>query len=87
LEFDPKSYANYIREDSAAFARAAGTSLDAQVPSCPGWTVGDLVAHLTVAHFFWRLIAERHVQDRHELDDVDPPAPDDPVQYFLDHAN
>jgi uncharacterized protein (TIGR03083 family) len=86
LEFDPKFYADYLRNDSAAFADAAGNNLDAKVPSCPGWMVADLVAHLTEAHYFWRLIAERHIQDRRELDDVDPPTPDDPLQYFLNHA-
>ncbi|MGI9584290.1 MAG: maleylpyruvate isomerase family mycothiol-dependent enzyme [Acidimicrobiia bacterium] len=31
-----------------ANARAAG--VDAAVPSCPGWTVGELVAHTSVVH-------------------------------------
>ena len=87
MNFDPKSYADFMRTDSAAFADAAGDNLGTRVPSCPEWTVADLVAHLTEAHFFWRLIAERHIQDHGELDAVDPPVPEDPVQYFLDHAN
>jgi uncharacterized protein (TIGR03083 family) len=87
LEFDAKTYADFIRRDSAAFAAAARDNLAARVPSCPDWTVEQLVAHLTVAHFFWGLIAERHVQDRRDLEDVEPPAPADPVQFFLDHAN
>jgi uncharacterized protein (TIGR03083 family) len=32
---------------------AAQTDLTAQVPSCPDWTVRDLVAHLGEVHLFW----------------------------------
>jgi uncharacterized protein (TIGR03083 family) len=87
LEFDAKTYADFLRRDSAAFADAARDNLAARVPSCPDWTVEQLVAHLIVTHFFWRLIAERHVQDRRELEDIEPPTPSDPVEYFLDNAN
>jgi uncharacterized protein (TIGR03083 family) len=87
LEFHAKTYADFLRRDSADFADAARDNLAARVPSCPDWTVEQLVAHLTVAHFFWRLIAERHVQDHRELENVEPPTPADPVEFFLDHAN
>jgi uncharacterized protein (TIGR03083 family) len=80
------AYADFVRRDSAAFAAAAGGNLGANVPSCPAWTVADLVDHLTEAHLFWRVIAERRVQDRRELGDLELPTPPDPVQYFLDHA-
>lgn len=42
--------------------------LDAPVPSCPGWTVADLVDHLTTVFEFWRTQAER----------ADPTAPAEP---------
>ncbi|WP_042412703.1 maleylpyruvate isomerase family mycothiol-dependent enzyme [Streptacidiphilus anmyonensis] len=54
-----------IEERSAAFRAAltaltpltAGGSLDAplaaKVPSCPEWTLGDLVVHLGMVHRFW----------------------------------
>lgn len=45
-------------EGFAAAATAAGLAAD--VPSCPGWTVADLVEHLTEVHWFWRtIVAER----------------------------
>ncbi|MFE9362663.1 maleylpyruvate isomerase family mycothiol-dependent enzyme [Streptomyces sp. NPDC006978] len=47
-----------IDERSVAFraAVAAAPSLDAQVPTCPGWTLFDLVQHLGGGDRFWALI-------------------------------
>ncbi|WP_411104847.1 maleylpyruvate isomerase family mycothiol-dependent enzyme [Streptomyces sp. cmx-4-9] len=44
-----------IDEWSAAFrdAVAAAPSLDAEVPSCPGWTLYDLANHLSEGDRFW----------------------------------
>jgi uncharacterized protein (TIGR03083 family) len=46
-----------ITAHSAGFAAAAEGHLDADVPCCPGWTVADLVDHLTEVHWFWATIA------------------------------
>ncbi|GAA4983879.1 maleylpyruvate isomerase family mycothiol-dependent enzyme [Kitasatospora paranensis] len=47
-----------IDERSTAFRAtvAAAPSLDAQVPSCPGWTLFDLVKHLGGGDRFWAAI-------------------------------
>lgn len=45
-----------ISAHSAALADAA-TDLTAAVEHCPGWTVADLVWHVTEVHWFWRTIA------------------------------
>ncbi|MFC7219654.1 maleylpyruvate isomerase family mycothiol-dependent enzyme [Streptomyces polyrhachis] len=47
-----------IDERSTAFraAVAAAPGLDAQVPSCPGWTLFDLVKHLGGGDRFWAAI-------------------------------
>nr|WP_223242411.1 maleylpyruvate isomerase family mycothiol-dependent enzyme [Streptomyces sp. CBMA123] len=47
-----------IDEGSSAFraAVAAAPSLDAPVPSCPGWTLFDLVKHLGGGDRFWAAI-------------------------------
>lgn len=47
-----------IDERSAAFraAVAAAPSLDVQVPTCPGWTLFDLVKHLGGGDRFWAAI-------------------------------
>jgi uncharacterized protein (TIGR03083 family) len=43
---------------SAGFADAARGDLTAPVEHCPGWSVADLVWHLTEVHWFWATIAE-----------------------------
>ncbi|MFJ8850414.1 maleylpyruvate isomerase N-terminal domain-containing protein [Streptomyces sp. NPDC102437] len=47
-----------IDERSAAFraAVASAPGLDAQVPSCPDWTLLDLVRHLGGVHRFWATV-------------------------------
>lgn len=39
-------YLGFVRERSDALLNLARTGLDASVPSCPGWTVATLVAHI-----------------------------------------
>jgi uncharacterized protein (TIGR03083 family) len=45
-----------IAEHSAGLARAAENNLDAPVEHCPGWTVADLVWHVTEVHWFWAAV-------------------------------
>ena len=52
-----------IAEHSAGFAAAADGNLDADVRCCPGWTVADLVAHLTEVHWFWATIAAEQLTE------------------------
>lgn len=56
-------YLAAIAEHSAGFAAAARSNLDADVRSCPGWTVADLVEHLTEVHWFWGTIAEDRLSE------------------------
>src|SRR5579859_3850043 len=58
LSFD---YLDAIASHSAGFAAAAAAAgLDAPVPGCPGWTVADLVDHMTEVHWFWAtIVADR----------------------------
>ena len=68
--FDPLAE---IAGHSAAFYDLVEGHLDAPVPSCPGWTVGDLVAHLTGVHWSWATIVEELRQER--LTEADAPEP------------
>lgn len=45
MTLTPEHYLDALRTDGAALAVAARAGLDAGVPSCPGWTVRDLVVH------------------------------------------
>ncbi len=51
-----------ITEHSAGFAEAARGNLHAPVEHCPGWSVADLVDHLTEVHWFWGSIVDGLLQ-------------------------
>jgi uncharacterized protein (TIGR03083 family) len=50
-----------ITEHSAGFAAACRDHLDAPVQHCPGWSVADLVRHLTEVHWLWGTIVEERL--------------------------
>ena len=63
-----------IELDSAALADAAEQDLAAVIPSCPGWTMADLVRHVLQVHRSWcRIVAE----GRTEPDWSEAPMPPD----------
>jgi len=43
-------YLDCLRADGDLLIRAAGRSLAASVPSCPGWTIRDLVLHVAAVY-------------------------------------
>lgn len=47
---------------SAGFAESARGNLHAPVEHCPGWSVADLVWHLTDVHWSWATIAEERLE-------------------------
>jgi len=68
-----------LRVEAAAFAAAAAqTPPDAPVPSCPGWTITDLVHHLGGVYEWVTGVVERGSVERPEprRDPVDPPVGD-----------
>ena len=74
LEFDPLAE---IAEHSAGLARAAEHNLDAPVEHCPGWTVADLVWHVTEVHWFWsKMVAELLPEPPGDEERPERPAPD-----------
>lgn len=54
-------YLSALVRDGVVFGDACeAAGLDTAVSPCPGWTVADLVWHLTEVHQFWRtMVAER----------------------------
>ena len=56
----PTHLQNFDREHAAFVAAASAAPMDAPVPSCPGWTLSDLVFHLYEVQYGWhRVTAER----------------------------
>lgn len=51
-----------IARHSRGFADAAEGNLGASVEHCPGWSVADLVWHLTEVHWFWGTIVEERLE-------------------------
>jgi uncharacterized protein (TIGR03083 family) len=72
-DFDPF---HRIEADTFALAEAADGRLTEQVPSCPGWTVADLVWHLAEVHAWWGALVAGLVQDPADVPDPVRPADD-----------
>jgi uncharacterized protein (TIGR03083 family) len=67
-----------IRRESDAFASAAERGdLTARVPSCPDWTLGDLVWHLTDVQWFWTQIAGGPLLSHDDVGPRPEPPPND----------
>jgi uncharacterized protein (TIGR03083 family) len=78
--FDPLAE---IAEHSAGLARAAEANLDAPVEHCPGWSVADLVWHVSEVHWFWsKIVAELPSERPEDEPGPDRPPPDQLVSRF-----
>src|SRR5437870_448063 len=80
----PDEHLEAIRRESAAFADAArvGFGSDGRVPSCPDWTMRDLVDHLGHVHRFFTNIVRLRATDWVQP----PPAGDPSVEWFEEGA-
>jgi uncharacterized protein (TIGR03083 family) len=59
---DRLSYLAALERDGEAFADScAAADLQAPVPSCPGWSVADLVWHLAEVHWFWTTVVREQL--------------------------
>jgi len=82
---EPADYISALRRDGSrivAVAQAAG--LSRAVPSCPGWTVADLVWHVGNAHTFWRQAATGAVAGPDSYQEPARPGDEEVVQWFRD---
>jgi uncharacterized protein (TIGR03083 family) len=75
-------FAAEIALQSAAFAAAAEGNLAAPVQHCPGWTVADLVNHLTEVQWFWALVVEQLPSTPPEGEEPARPADDELLPRF-----
>jgi uncharacterized protein (TIGR03083 family) len=70
----PEELVGLLRADGEALARAAEGALDRDVPSCPGWTVTDLVAHTGQVHRDKAKIVRRGGTERFARDEDPVPS-------------
>jgi uncharacterized protein (TIGR03083 family) len=56
----------------------AVTDPEARCPTCPDWSVTDLLWHVTMVHFFWAGVVERNARTESDIAAVEKAAPDRP---------
>ena len=84
----PNEYLDVITRESAALADAAERAgVDALVPSCPGWTVADLVTHVGEIQQWASITVEQRATERISRRSL-PPAPPatDVVHWFREQT-
>ncbi len=66
-----------IRQESELFYKTAeGADPSSRVPSCPEWTVTDLVWHLAEVHWFWATIVDTRATEPEQVEARKPLRPD-----------
>ena len=69
-------YLDAIRRESDLFyATADAVDPMLAVPSCPDWTIADLIWHLGEVHWFWATVIEARASDPAEVERAKPPRP------------
>jgi len=63
------------RECDRFYAAAADADPALGVPSCPGWSIADLVWHLGEVHWFWTAIIEARASAPDDVETDKPPRP------------
>jgi uncharacterized protein (TIGR03083 family) len=83
-----REYVEAIRADGAALADAAGAAgLHERVPSCPLWSVADLLGHIGRIHrWVARLVAQRAIERGAHWSETDPPAEHELLAWFTGGA-
>jgi uncharacterized protein (TIGR03083 family) len=82
-------YLDAITRESARLAESAGhAGLDASVPSCPEWTVADLVEHIANVQRWARITVETRATQRIAWRELPPPPPPNEVlAWFRDQTH
>jgi uncharacterized protein (TIGR03083 family) len=79
---DYATYVGHVQQDGQRLAATASGSLSEEVPSCPGWTVTDLVTH--VAEVYEHKIACTALGQFPKPWPPEWPADRDPIEWFED---
>ncbi len=79
---EPRAHLEALRLESERFGRAARGPLDARVPSCPDWSLGDLVWHLGGVQWFWSEIVRTQATVRDGIAQPLDPSDDELPPWF-----
>jgi uncharacterized protein (TIGR03083 family) len=77
LTVEHERYLEHLRADTEALLAAAAVDLTRSVPTCPDWTVADLLWHVGCVHDRWRRIAEGITDEAAARAVEEPPRPAD----------
>jgi uncharacterized protein (TIGR03083 family) len=88
----PPSHRDYvasIRADATALAdTAAAAGLETRVPSCPEWSVMDLLSHVGRIHrWVARLVGQQATERGAHWSETEPPGDRDIVEWFTEGAS
>src|SRR5580704_2631963 len=64
MTLDLATYTDTITAHSDGVVAAASGHLDEPIEYCPGWTMVDLIQHLTEVQWFWATVVEQRLQER-----------------------
>ena len=81
---DTADYVEEARQAGHQLAAVAVGHLDRRVPSCPDWTVADLVDHMAEVVDFWGAIASGRAPTPDDYVRPTTPGPDELVGWYLD---
>jgi uncharacterized protein (TIGR03083 family) len=86
MTMDPHEHLAALRLESERFGLAARGPLGARVPSCPEWSLGDLVWHLAGVQWFWSQVVRTQAVDR---EGIEPPVdrPDEELPSWFDDVS
>jgi uncharacterized protein (TIGR03083 family) len=73
---DKGTYLASIRRDVPLLVTAARRDLAVPIPSCPGWSMATLVAHLGEVERFWAHVVEQRAQSQIDFPDAELGVPE-----------
>lgn len=77
-----------LRADSGRLLEILGTGdFSIDVPSCPGWTLGDLGWHVTEVQYFWASIVGGLLSDPGSVEPLHRPADTELIALFARHSD
>lgn len=80
---DPDALLMHYRSGGTALAAAARVGLDEQVPSCPDWSVSDLVGHVGSVHAWVLACLASAPDDRPRFSDIAGPPADGLIDWYV----
>ncbi|MER5727201.1 maleylpyruvate isomerase family mycothiol-dependent enzyme [Streptomyces sp. NPDC002138] len=79
---EPAQHAAAVAAEAARFVAAVkGADPATPVPSCPGWTLGDLTRHAGSVHRWFSVLLRGRIQQPPTSRDVELRLPEQPVDY------